>query len=79
MPGCSQHDAVIIGAGAAGLFCAMRAAGRGRFVVVIDHESRPGRKILASGKGRCNFTNRSVQASDYPPKTRTSSNPRSRD
>ena len=51
------YDAVIVGAGAAGLMCAMRAAQRGRRVVLIDHADEPGKKILISGGGRCNFTN----------------------
>ncbi|MGB0681139.1 MAG: NAD(P)/FAD-dependent oxidoreductase [Magnetovibrionaceae bacterium] len=52
-----SFDAVIIGAGAAGLMCAMTAAGRGQRVCLIDHADRPGKKILISGGGRCNFTN----------------------
>jgi len=48
---------VVIGAGAAGLFCAAEAAKRGRSVVVLDHAKRIGGKILMSGGGRCNFTN----------------------
>jgi predicted Rossmann fold flavoprotein len=54
------YDTAIIGAGAAGLFCAGVAARRGRRVVVIDQAAEPGRKILISGGGRCNFTNREV-------------------
>jgi hypothetical protein len=50
-------DVVVIGAGAAGLMCAIEAAKRGRRVVAIEHNSRIGRKILISGGGRCNFTN----------------------
>ncbi len=50
-------DAVVIGAGAAGLFCAARVGERGRRVVLLEHGERPGRKILISGGGRCNFTN----------------------
>jgi len=49
-------DAIILGAGAAGLFCAATAVARGRRVLVLDHNSQPGRKILISGGGRCNFT-----------------------
>ena len=56
-----QFDVVILGAGAAGLFCAMHAARRGRRVLVLEHNSRPGRKILISGGGRCNFTNLDVR------------------
>ena len=52
-----QVDVVIIGAGAAGLFCAAQAGKRGRNVVVLDHAKRLGGKILMSGGGRCNFTN----------------------
>lgn len=65
MPGCTRHDAVLIGAGAAGLFCAITAARRRRSVAVIDHSDRAGRKILVSGGGRCNFTNLNVAASHY--------------
>ncbi|TDT44373.1 hypothetical protein DES49_0475 [Halospina denitrificans] len=53
----SSYDVIIIGAGAAGLMCAMTAGYRGRRVLVIEHARRPGRKILMSGGGRCNFTN----------------------
>lgn len=56
----SKVDVIIIGAGASGLFCAMEAARRGRQVVVLDHAASPGRKILASGGGRCNFSNYEV-------------------
>ncbi|MCF2949117.1 NAD(P)/FAD-dependent oxidoreductase [Paraglaciecola aquimarina] len=50
-------DVIVIGAGAAGLFCAAQAAKRGRSVAVLDHAKRIGGKILMSGGGRCNFTN----------------------
>ncbi len=50
-------DVVVIGAGAAGLMCALTAGGRGRSVLVIDHANKVGKKILMSGGGRCNFTN----------------------
>jgi len=50
-------DVVIIGAGAAGLMCALTAAARGRQVLLIDHSNKAGKKILMSGGGRCNFTN----------------------
>jgi predicted Rossmann fold flavoprotein len=50
-------DAVILGAGAAGLMCAITAGNRGRRVLLLDHAERPGAKILISGGGRCNFTN----------------------
>jgi predicted Rossmann fold flavoprotein len=52
-----KFDAIIIGAGAAGLFCALQAGKRGRKVLVIEHNAQVGRKILISGGGRCNFTN----------------------
>jgi len=58
-------DIIIIGAGAAGLFCAREAAQRGRQVVVLDHGDQMGKKILASGGGRCNFTNLNVGSDDY--------------
>src|SRR5229473_365346 len=52
-----RFDALIIGAGAAGLMCAMEAAKRGRRVALIERADRAGKKILISGGGRCNFTN----------------------
>lgn len=52
-----KTDVIVIGAGAAGLFCAAQAGFRGRNVVVLDHAKRLGGKILMSGGGRCNFTN----------------------
>ncbi|MBO9714914.1 NAD(P)/FAD-dependent oxidoreductase [Sphingomonas sp.] len=52
-----DHDAIILGAGAAGLFCAATAGQRGRRVLLLDHADAPGKKILISGGGRCNFTN----------------------
>ncbi|MCS5560654.1 MAG: NAD(P)/FAD-dependent oxidoreductase [Marinobacter nauticus] len=53
----SAYDVIIIGAGAAGLMCAATAGYRGRRVLVLDHANKPGKKILMSGGGRCNFTN----------------------
>src|SRR5690606_35154703 len=50
-------DVVIVGAGAAGLMCALTAAGRGRRVLLLEHANKAGKKILMSGGGRCNFTN----------------------
>lgn len=58
-------DVLIIGASAAGLMCAIEAGKRGRKVIVLDHASKPGKKILMSGGGRCNFTNIDVSASNY--------------
>jgi predicted Rossmann fold flavoprotein len=52
-----KYDAVIIGAGAAGLMCALRAGQRGRRVLLLEHADKVGAKILISGGGRCNFTN----------------------
>lgn len=57
MPATPSYDAIILGAGAAGLMCAAMAGQRGRRVLVIDHADQPGKKILISGGGRCNFTN----------------------
>ena len=50
-------DVVILGAGAAGMMCAIEAGRRGRRIVLLDHAERVGKKILISGGGRCNFTN----------------------
>ena len=58
-------DVVIIGAGAAGLMCAFTAAARGRKVMVIDHANKPGKKILMSGGGRCNFTNMYTEPANF--------------
>lgn len=58
-------DVVVIGAGAAGLFCAIEAAKRGREVLVLDHANKAGKKILMSGGGRCNFTNMEVLPQHY--------------
>src|SRR5271168_4830861 len=52
-----QFDALILGAGATGLMCALEAGKRGRRVAVIERAERAGKKILISGGGRCNFTN----------------------
>ncbi|MGY3571120.1 NAD(P)/FAD-dependent oxidoreductase [Vibrio paucivorans] len=61
----NKFDVVIIGAGAAGLMCAAQAGMRGRRVLVVDNAKKPGRKILISGGGRCNFTNYDVSANNY--------------
>jgi len=53
----ASYDAIILGAGAAGMMCAAVAGQRGRRVLLLDHASEPGKKILISGGGRCNFTN----------------------
>lgn len=56
---------VIIGAGAAGLMCALTAAARGRQVLLLDHANKAGKKILMSGGGRCNFTNMYCEPSNF--------------
>ena len=58
-------DVVIVGAGAAGLMCALTAAARGRQVVLIDHSNKAGKKILMSGGGRCNFTNMYAEPANF--------------
>ena len=58
MPGeTRKFDLIVLGAGAAGLMCAAVAGQRGRRVLLLEHSAQPGRKILISGGGRCNFTN----------------------
>src|SRR5580765_8984597 len=52
-----KYDALILGAGAAGFMCAIEAGRRGRSVALLELAERPGKKILISGGGRCNFTN----------------------
>ncbi len=58
-------DVLVIGAGAAGLMCAITAGQRGRKVLLLDHAKKIGRKILMSGGGRCNFTNLFVEPDNY--------------
>ena len=60
-----SFDAIIIGAGAAGMFCAALAGQRGSRILLIDHSPEPGRKILISGGGRCNFTNIGASAANF--------------
>ncbi|RYV04178.1 aminoacetone oxidase family FAD-binding enzyme [Shewanella sp. OPT22] len=60
-----KYDVIIIGAGAAGLMCAATAGYRGRNVLLLDHAKQAGKKILISGGGRCNFTNRKVEPSNF--------------
>jgi predicted Rossmann fold flavoprotein len=60
-----QADVLVIGGGAAGLFCALTAGRRGRRVVVIEHANKVGKKILMSGGGRCNFTNTGTAPDNY--------------
>ncbi|MEH6759505.1 MAG: FAD-dependent oxidoreductase, partial [Parasphingorhabdus sp.] len=61
----THYDAIILGAGGAGLMCAAVAGQRGRNVLLIDHADEPGKKILISGGGRCNFTNSGTVADRY--------------
>ncbi|MFK8011830.1 MAG: NAD(P)/FAD-dependent oxidoreductase [Marinicellaceae bacterium] len=61
----NKIDVIIIGAGAAGLMCAISAGQRGRKVLVLDHSNKVGKKILMSGGGRCNFTNLDIQHDNY--------------
>lgn len=61
----TQVDVIVIGAGAAGLMCAAQAGYRGRNVTVLDMGKKPGRKILISGGGRCNFTNENASPDNY--------------
>lgn len=58
-------DVVVLGAGAAGMMCALEAGRRGRRVVLVDHAERAGKKILISGGGRCNFTNIHCRAESF--------------
>jgi len=61
----ADYDVIILGAGAAGLFCASTAAKRGRRVLVLEKANKIGKKILMSGGGRCNFTNQFVEADNF--------------
>ncbi|HZQ44736.1 MAG TPA: NAD(P)/FAD-dependent oxidoreductase [Acidobacteriaceae bacterium] len=58
-------DVVVLGAGAAGMMAALEASRRSRRVLLVDHNERPGRKILISGGGRCNFTNIHTRAESF--------------
>ncbi|MGK4329992.1 NAD(P)/FAD-dependent oxidoreductase [Lonsdalea quercina] len=60
-----QYDVVVIGAGAAGLFCAAQTGQKGLRVLLVDNGKKPGRKILMSGGGRCNFTNLYAEPGAY--------------
>jgi hypothetical protein len=63
--GWMKVDAIVIGAGAAGLFCAMTAGGRGRKILLLEHNAEVGRKIVISGGGRCNFTNLNTSPNNF--------------
>jgi len=60
-----KFDVIIVGAGASGLMCAIEAGKRGRRVKIVEHANKPGKKILMSGGGRCNFTNYSIAPENY--------------
>lgn len=60
-----EIDVVVIGGGAAGLFCAIEAGKRGRKVIVLEHAERIGKKIAISGGGRCNFTNLNTSSENF--------------
>ena len=60
-----DYDVLILGAGAAGLYCAFSAGQRGLRVLVLESANKPGKKILMSGGGRCNFTNLDVGPANY--------------
>ncbi|HET7334811.1 MAG TPA: FAD-dependent oxidoreductase, partial [Rhizomicrobium sp.] len=66
-----HYDAVVIGAGAAGMMCAAAAGARGRKILVLERAKAPGEKIRISGGGRCNFTNLNTSPAQF-----LSSNPR---
>ncbi len=61
----NHYDVIIIGAGAAGLMCAITAGSRGKKVLLLERNKKPGAKILISGGGRCNFTNQDVDPVAY--------------
>ena len=61
----NHFDVIVIGAGAAGLMCAITAGNRGRKVLVVERANKIGKKILMSGGGRCNFTNLEISAGNY--------------
>jgi hypothetical protein len=64
-PSARKVDVVVLGAGAAGMMAALEAGRRTRRVLLLDHNERPGRKILISGGGRCNFTNIHTRAESF--------------
>ncbi len=61
----NNYDVIIVGAGAAGLFCAATAANRGKRVLVLEKSNKVGKKILMSGGGRCNFTNYTIEPENF--------------
>ena len=60
-----KKDVIILGAGAAGMMCAMEAGKRGRSVLLLDHATKLAEKIRISGGGRCNFTNRHTTPANF--------------
>ena len=60
-----RFEVIVIGAGAAGMLCAIEAGKRGRKVLIIDHSKKIGEKIRISGGGRCNFTNINTNPSKF--------------
>ncbi|MEK7381828.1 MAG: NAD(P)/FAD-dependent oxidoreductase [Elusimicrobiota bacterium] len=58
-------DVVVLGAGGAGMMCALQAARRGRRAALLDHSAKAGGKLIVSGGGRCNFTNRDVSSENF--------------
>lgn len=61
----AKFDVIVVGAGASGLMCAAEAAKRSRRVLVLEHAAKPGQKLLITGGGRCNFTNRQVDIHNF--------------
>ena len=59
------YDIMILGGGASGLLAACALSGSGRRVVILEKQARVGRKLLSTGNGRCNLTNRNAKPSDY--------------
>ncbi len=64
-PETKAYDVIVLGAGGAGMFCAIQAGKRGRNVLILDHAKKLGGKILISGGGRCNFTNLGASPAQY--------------
>ena len=64
-PSSTTFDVIVLGAGAAGMMCAFEAGRRGKRVLLLEHSERPGRKILISGGGRCNFTNMHTRPENF--------------
>ena len=58
-------DAIVIGAGASGMMAAITAARRGKSVAILERMNKPGKKILATGNGKCNFTNNNMDTSCF--------------